>query len=165
MLWCTKDQEEFGEDGVDLYNDVIESAPGSGVNNSSGGGPPGGGSGPTTNNTDNGNGPGPENTNNIPKSHGRRRHQLYIGSLTWWTTDQDIADGVGENDFCEVEFFENGPVEGVLCGHTVRTSMERQVKNYLHGQNSVVTYPTKNAPSHFEAQSITRCHAPVFKPM
>ncbi|RZF48986.1 hypothetical protein LSTR_LSTR012469 [Laodelphax striatellus] len=165
-------QEEFGGDGVDLYDDVIASAPGSGVNNSSGGGPPGSGSGPTTNNTDNGNGPGPENMNNIPKSDGGRRHQLYIGNLTWWTTDQDIADAVlsvGVNDFCEVKFFENranGQSKGfcvVTLGSadSVRICMERLVKKDLHGQNLVVTYPTKHALSHFEAQSKTRRTPPA----
>ena len=34
-----------------------------------------------------------------------RRWQLYVGNLTWWTTDQDIQDGVvnlGVSDFIEV---------------------------------------------------------------
>ena len=33
------------------------------------------------------------------------RWQLYVGNLTWWTTDQDIQDGVvnlGVSDFIEV---------------------------------------------------------------
>ena len=36
--------------------------------------------------------------------------QLYIGNLTWWTTDQDIQDAVqnlGVGDFVEVKFYEN----------------------------------------------------------
>lgn len=68
--------------------------------------------------------------NNLAPNHMGRRHQLYIGNLTWvigfgnvlekdrnntllnfqWTTDQDIANAitdVGINDFQEVKFFEN----------------------------------------------------------
>jgi len=39
-----------------------------------------------------------------------RRYQLYVGNLTWWTTDQDIANSlrdIGVNDLQEVKFFEN----------------------------------------------------------
>ena len=39
-----------------------------------------------------------------------RRYQVYVGNLTWWTTDADIADAVlsvGVNDFLEVKFYEN----------------------------------------------------------
>ena len=39
-----------------------------------------------------------------------RRYQVYVGNLTWWTTDADIADAVlsvGVNDFVEVKFYEN----------------------------------------------------------
>ncbi len=41
---------------------------------------------------------------------GDKRCQLYIGNLTWWTTDQDIQDSVqnlGVADFIEVKFYEN----------------------------------------------------------
>jgi cleavage and polyadenylation specificity factor subunit 6/7 len=41
---------------------------------------------------------------------GDKRYQLYIGNLTWWTTDQDIQDTVqdlGVADFIEVKFYEN----------------------------------------------------------
>ena len=39
-----------------------------------------------------------------------RRYQVYVGNLTWWTTDADIADAVlsvGVTDFLEVKFYEN----------------------------------------------------------
>lgn len=35
----------------------------------------------------------------------QRRYQVYVGNLTWWTTDADINDAVlsvGVNDFIEV---------------------------------------------------------------
>ena len=50
-----------------------------------------------------------------------RRWQLYVGNLTWWTTDQDIQDGVcnlGVSDFIEVKFYENranGQSKGFCC--------------------------------------------------
>ena len=50
-----------------------------------------------------------------------RRYQVYVGNLTWWTTDADIADAVlsvGVNDFVEVKFYENranGQSKGNLC--------------------------------------------------
>ena len=51
-----------------------------------------------------------------------RRYQVYVGNLTWWTTDADIADAVlsvGVNDFLEVKFYENranGQSKGKLQG-------------------------------------------------
>ena len=50
-----------------------------------------------------------------------RRWQLYIGNLTWWTTDQDIQDSVQNlavSDFIEVKFYENranGQSKGFCC--------------------------------------------------
>lgn len=69
-------QEEFGGDAVDLYDDVIASAPGSGVNNTSG--PPGGP--PASNETSSNHLP-----NNVSAGPGARRHQhqIYVGNLTW----------------------------------------------------------------------------------
>jgi len=51
----------------------------------------------------------------------QRRYQLYVGNLTWWTTDQDIQDAVNElgvHDFLEVKFYENranGQSKGFCC--------------------------------------------------
>jgi len=96
-----------------------------------------------------------------------RRWQLYIGNLTWWTTDQDIQDSVtnlGVTDFIEVKFYENranGQSKGFCCislgsESSMRKVMDLMPKKEMHGQNPVVTYATKQALHQFEAQSKTR---------
>ena len=96
-----------------------------------------------------------------------RRYQVYVGNLTWWTTDADIADAVlsvGVNDFVEVKFYENranGQSKGFCCvslasESSMRTLMDKLPKKELHGQAPVVTYATKQALNQFEAQSKTR---------
>lgn len=73
-----------------------------------------------------------------------------------WTSDQDITDAVqsiGVSDFVEVKFFENranGQSKGfcvISLGseQSMRICMERLPKKELHGQNPVVTFPTKQA--------------------
>ena len=99
--------------------------------------------------------------------HHGRRFQLYVGNLTWWTTDQDIEDAVaalGITDFIEVKFFENrvnGQSKGFCCVQvgsdpSMRAVMEKLPKTELHGQVPVVTYATKQALYQFESQSKTR---------
>lgn len=101
-----------------------------------------------------------------------RRFQLYIGNLTWWTTDQDIADAivsVGVGDFQEVKFFENranGQSKGfcvITLGSesSMRIVMENLSKKELNGQTPVVTLPTKQALNQFESQQKTRPTPPV----
>merc|ERR1719229_1751102 len=96
-----------------------------------------------------------------------RRWQLYIGNLTWWTTDQDIQDSVqnlGVSDFIEVKFYENranGQSKGFCCVSmgsetSMRKVMDNLPKKELHGQKPVVTYATKQALHQFESQSKTR---------
>ncbi len=100
-------------------------------------------------------------------SHPPRRYQVYVGNLTWWTTDADINDAVlslGVNDFVEVKFYENranGQSKGFCCvslgsDSSMRTLMEKLPKKELHGQTPIVTYATKQALNQFEAQSKTR---------
>lgn len=71
-----------------------------------------------------------------------------------WTTDQDIANAVadlGINDFADVKFFENranGQSKGfcvISLGseQSMRMCLERLPKKELHGQNLVVTLPSK----------------------
>ena len=96
-----------------------------------------------------------------------RKWQLYIGNLTWWTTDQDIQDNVqnlGVSDFLEVKFYENranGQSKGFCCVSlgseaSSKKVMENFSKKELHGQKPVVTYATKQALHQFESQSKTR---------
>ncbi|KAG4069465.1 hypothetical protein HA402_001764 [Bradysia odoriphaga] len=110
--------------------------------------------------------------NNMGPNHIGRRHQLYVGNLTWWTTDQDITDAchdIGVSDFQDVKFFENranGQSKGFcvisLASETsMRLCMERLPKKDLHGQSPVVTLPTKQALSQFESQQKTRAVPPT----
>ncbi|XP_044748266.1 cleavage and polyadenylation specificity factor subunit 6 isoform X2 [Coccinella septempunctata] len=154
-------QEEFGGDNVDLYDDVLATsgtpnAADKTVANVSG----------TSNEETNGSAYSTQGNNITPNTVGRR-HQLYVGNLTWWTTDQDIANAVrnvGVNDFNEVKFFEhraNGQSKGfcvISLGSeaSMRLCMEQLPKKEIHGQNPVVTLPTKMALSNFESQSKTR---------
>ena len=96
-----------------------------------------------------------------------RRYQVYVGNLTWWTTDQDITDAVqdaGVADFIEVKFYENranGQSKGFCCVSvgseaSLRLLMEKIPKKEMHGQTPVVTYATKAALIQFESQSKTR---------
>jgi len=96
-----------------------------------------------------------------------KKWQLYIGNLTWWTTDQDIQDNVqnlGVGDFLEVKFYENranGQSKGFCCVSmgsetSMRKVMDNLPKKELHGQKPVVTYATKQALHQFESQSKTR---------
>ena len=68
-----------------------------------------------------------------PSSVQGRRYQLYVGNLTWWTTDADIADVVlslGVNDFIEVKFYENranGQSKGFCCVSLGSESSSRTV--------------------------------------
>ncbi|XP_065343732.1 cleavage and polyadenylation specificity factor subunit 6-like isoform X1 [Cloeon dipterum] len=160
--------QDFGADGVDLYDDVI-AAPSSNLEDNEENAQP-----PPTNN-----GSGPHNSPPMEKYQssggmrgdrdGGRRHQLYVGNLTWWTTDQDIANAVsdlGVKDFLEVKFFENranGQSKGFCIislgsDQSSRVCMSRLGDKELHGQKPVVTYPTKAALNQFqfEAQSKTR---------
>eukprot|EP00095_Tigriopus_kingsejongensis_P008982 maker-scaffold570_size134912-snap-gene-0.12 protein:Tk08982 transcript:maker-scaffold570_size134912-snap-gene-0.12-mRNA-1 annotation:"cleavage and polyadenylation specificity factor subunit 7" len=88
-----------------------------------------------------------------------RRYQMYVGNLTWWTTDQDMADAimsVGINDFIEVKFHENrvnGQSKGFCCVSlgsepSMKALMEKLPKKEIHSQNPVVTYATKQALMH-----------------
>ena len=96
-----------------------------------------------------------------------RRYQLYVGNLTWWTSDQDIQDAVqdqGVADFIDVKFYENkinGQSKGFCCVSvgseaSTRIIMEKLPKKELHGQTPVVTYASRQALQQFESQSKTR---------
>ena len=144
-------QENYGQE--DLYDDVLTSGSNN-INNSEGNAPSDHNQETETN--------GSYQVHSIP-----RRFQLYIGNLTWWTTDQNIMDAVasvGVGDFQEVKFFENranGQSKGfcvITLGSesSMRMVMDNLPKKDLNGQTPVVTLPTKQALNQFESQQKTR---------
>ncbi|XP_065579070.1 cleavage and polyadenylation specificity factor subunit 6-like isoform X2 [Artemia franciscana] len=100
-------------------------------------------------------------------SQGGKRYQLYVGNLTWWTTDQDIVNAVkqlGIADFIEVKFYENranGQSKG-FCMVTVgseqslRNCLENLGKRPIYNMMPEVTYASKQALFALEAASKTR---------
>jgi len=100
-------------------------------------------------------------------SHSSKRVQLYVGNLTWWTTDADVESAIGAIgvvDLVEVRFHENranGQSKG-FCVITVnsessaRACMDKLPKRELHGQSPIVTFTSKQALNQFEAQSKSR---------
>lgn len=89
---------------------------------------------------------------------------LYMGNLTWWTTDQDVINAinsVGVFDVQEVKFFENrnnGQSKG-FCVVTFASEAslpivsEKVPKLELYGQKPVVTAYNKQNLNLFEAQT------------
>jgi len=75
-------QDEFAGDGVDLYDDVI-AAPAGGNGGVSSTNTGDGGDTTSPNEETNGNAPYHQLGNNIQPNQIGRRHQLYIGNLTW----------------------------------------------------------------------------------
>lgn len=76
-------QDEFAGDGVDLYDDVIAAPAGGNGGVSSGNTGDGGGDTTSPNEETNGNAPYHQLGNNIQPNQIGRRHQLYVGNLTW----------------------------------------------------------------------------------
>uniref|UniRef100_A0A6G1SF06 Cleavage and polyadenylation specificity factor subunit 6 n=1 Tax=Aceria tosichella TaxID=561515 RepID=A0A6G1SF06_9ACAR len=74
---------------------------------------------------------------------------LYVGNLTWWTTDRDVIDAInsiGVDDVQEVKFFENrnnGQSKGYCVvtfssDASLQVVMDKLPAKELHGQNPVV---------------------------
>uniref|UniRef100_A0A8C5HFP5 Cleavage and polyadenylation specificity factor subunit 6 n=1 Tax=Gouania willdenowi TaxID=441366 RepID=A0A8C5HFP5_GOUWI len=93
-----------------------------------------------------------------------KRIALYIGNLTWWTTDEDLTEAIrsiGISDVLEIKFFENranGQSKGfaLVCVGSESSSrklMDLLSKRELHGQNPIVTPCNKQSLSQFEMQS------------
>ncbi|XP_076116110.1 cleavage and polyadenylation specificity factor subunit 6-like isoform X3 [Mytilus galloprovincialis] len=100
----------------------------------------------------------------VPAGYSGRRISLYVGNLTWWTTDQDLTDAiasVGVTDLVEIKFYENranGQSKGfavVVVGsdNSSRLIFDKLPKKEIHGQVPQVTNANKQALSQFEAQS------------
>ncbi|XP_013141102.1 PREDICTED: cleavage and polyadenylation specificity factor subunit CG7185, partial [Papilio polytes] len=160
-------QDEFGGDNVDLYDDVLAAPPQKPEDID---GPRNPSSQQHSHPPEETNGNAPYH-NSAPNHHHGRRFQLYVGNLTWWATDQDIANAiadVGVNDFQDVKFFENranGQSKGFCVislgsDQSIRMIMDRLPKKEIHGQHPVVTLPTKQALNQFESQSKTRSTPP-----
>ena len=95
--------------------------------------------------------------------HGKRV-AMYVGNLTWWTTDQDLITRVaalGIHDIVEIKFHENrqnGQSKGfcvVVFGsdQSARIVQEKLVKTEIHGQSPVVTPCNKQSLNYFEQQA------------
>jgi len=99
---------------------------------------------------------------NIDKSV--RGKQLYVGGLTWWTTDEELSTGIqecGVNDLISIKFFENR-VNGQSKGFALieigsetsqRLVAERLPNQSLHDQTPVVTFVNKQSLQMFENQA------------
>uniref|UniRef100_A0A8C2ZDF6 Cleavage and polyadenylation specificity factor subunit 6 n=1 Tax=Cyclopterus lumpus TaxID=8103 RepID=A0A8C2ZDF6_CYCLU len=118
---------------------------------------------PTPGGSDGGKGAPP----NVVYTYTGKRIALYIGNLTWWTTDEDLTEAirsVGITDVLEIKFFENranGQSKGfaLVCVGSEASSrklMELLSKRELHGQNPIVTACNKQSLSQFEMQSRKR---------
>lgn len=165
-------QDEFGGDGVDLYDDIggpteAAASGGGGGGTPSADGAAGPGSGESASSGTGGpNGVYHQSGGSLTPTM-NRRYQLYVGNLTWWTTDQDIANAlrdIGVNDLQEVKFFENranGQSKGfsvISLGSesSLRSVLDQLPKVEMHGQAPVVTYPSKQALTQFESLQKTR---------
>ncbi|CAL8318460.1 unnamed protein product [Lota lota] len=104
---------------------------------------------------------------NVVYTYTGKRIALYIGNLTWWTTDEDLTEAIrsiGITDVLEIKFFENranGQSKGfaLVCVGSEGSSrklMELLSKRELHGQNPIVTPCNKQSLSQFEMQSRKR---------
>ncbi|KAJ8298994.1 hypothetical protein KUTeg_023054 [Tegillarca granosa] len=100
----------------------------------------------------------------VPSGYTGRRLSLYVGNLTWWTTDQDLTDAVasiGVTDLVEIKFYENranGQSKGfavVVVGsdNSSRLIFDKLPKKELHGQVPQVTHCNRGALAQFEAQA------------
>ncbi|CAF2708729.1 unnamed protein product [Rotaria sp. Silwood2] len=110
------------------------------------------------------------NVNSSLNAYGGKRFSLYVGQLTWWTTDADLADAipdVGVIDLLEIKFHENR-VNGQSKGFAVvtvgsetssRLILEKIPKREIHGQMPTVLPFNKTSLSFFEG--VTRKDAPM----
>ncbi|CAF4419354.1 unnamed protein product [Rotaria socialis] len=103
-------------------------------------------------------------------SYNSKRVSLYVGQLTWWTTDGDLYDAIhdlGVNDLLEIKFNENrvnGQSKGfamVTVGSdaSARILSEKMPKRELHGQNPTVLPGNKQSLSFLEG--VTRKDSPM----
>ena len=126
-------QEDFSADNNDLYDDVITAGTNKEDDKAAGGSSMLGQTPKKENEMETS--PSPARGLGGPGGEGRR-WQLYIGNLTWWTTDQDIQDSVqnlGVSDFIEVKFYENranGQSKGFCCVSLGSEASMRKVSGF-----------------------------------
>lgn len=98
------------------------------------------------------------------EGHRSSKVSIYIGNLSWWTSDTDVIDAIkaiGVTDVSDVKFFENranGQSKGFCVANlgseaSYRAVMEKLPKSEVHGQNPVVTQCNRQSLNHFELQS------------
>lgn len=119
--------------------------------------------------TENGSGTGEHAAHESDMSGGEtgsssRRVSIYVGNLTWWTSDTDVIEAIhsiGVTDVSDVKFFENranGQSKGFCVVNlgsdaSVRQVIEKLPKLEIQGQNPAVTPCNRQALNHFELQS------------
>ncbi|GAB1610325.1 cleavage and polyadenylation specificity factor subunit 6-like [Argonauta hians] len=100
----------------------------------------------------------------MPANYTGKRVSLYVGNLTWWTTDQDLTDiiaTIGVPDLLEIKFYENranGQSKGfavVAVGSEAssRAIFEKLPKKKIHSQIPIVTHCNRTTLHQFEAQA------------
>ena len=98
-----QDNEFSGDQNVDLYDDVIAPTGSKGQNDADEYGISQDGSNSDAANDVN-------NSANDNSQGNSKKVSIYVGNLTWWTSDTDVIDAInnlGVNDVYEVKFFEN----------------------------------------------------------
>ncbi|XP_014662470.1 PREDICTED: cleavage and polyadenylation specificity factor subunit 6-like [Priapulus caudatus] len=145
--------EDYNGGAVDLYDDVITAPSGEQENEDEFT------DAPEIKASEQAQTPSPATT-----TYSGKRVSLYVGNLTWWTTDQDLTDSInsiGVHDIVEIKFYENranGQSKGfavvnLASDGSSRIVMEKLSRKELHGQHPVVTHCNRATLAQFEAQS------------
>ncbi|XP_032233037.1 cleavage and polyadenylation specificity factor subunit 6 isoform X2 [Nematostella vectensis] len=103
-----------------------------------------------------------------------RGKPLYVGNLTWWTTDQQLTEALqecGVTDLINIKFFDNrtnGQSKGFAMielgsDKSIEMVTERLPKFDIEGQNPVVTPATKQHLHEFEAQHRAKAPGTAFQ--
>nr|XP_054761259.1 cleavage and polyadenylation specificity factor subunit 6-like [Lytechinus pictus] len=149
------EQYNSSSGGVDLYDDVITApSDGSGKSQNVSGG--GDASKARRHSSD-------QHSGGQPPYSGKRV-SLYVGNLTWWTTDNDLKQAVNElgvKDLQDIKFFENranGQSKGFAAVHvgsdnSYRLLMHNLGKKEIHGQLPMVTPHNKQSFGQFDQAS------------
>ncbi|UXI18839.1 hypothetical protein NH340_JMT04782 [Sarcoptes scabiei] len=93
-----------------------------------------------------------------------RKPCVYIGNLTWWTTDEDLRKSlstINVNDVIEIKFFENranGQSKGfcvvtMQSDASVKLALEKFKQCVIHNQNPIVTLCNRQNLNNFEMKS------------